>query len=53
MGTTQGNAGAAARLGTPEVGAHLNFPMVPGLHHLPPAERRFRTGPLRLLWNKL
>lgn len=34
-------------------GAGINVPVVPGLHHLLLAERRFRTGPLRLLWNKL
>jgi acetyltransferase-like isoleucine patch superfamily enzyme len=27
--------------------------VVPGLHHLLLAERRFRRGPLRLLWSKL
>jgi len=31
----------------------LRVPVVPGLHHLLLAERRLRTGPLRLLWNKL
>lgn len=34
-------------------GAGLNFPVIPGLHHMLLAERRFRTGPLRLLWNKI
>jgi acetyltransferase-like isoleucine patch superfamily enzyme len=34
-------------------GAGLNFPIVPGVHHLLLAERRFRTGPLRLFWSKL
>ena len=34
-------------------GAGLRFPIVPGVHHLLLAERRFRTGPLRLLWNKI
>lgn len=34
-------------------GAGLDFPVVPGLHHLLLAERRFRTGPLRLLWGKM
>jgi acetyltransferase-like isoleucine patch superfamily enzyme len=33
--------------------AKLNFPVVPGLHHLLLAERRFRRGPLRLLWSKI
>ena len=34
-------------------GARLDIPVVPGLHHLLLAERRFRKGPLRLLWSKL
>jgi acetyltransferase-like isoleucine patch superfamily enzyme len=34
-------------------GAGLTVPVIPGLHHLLLAERRFRTGPLRLLWNKI
>ncbi len=34
-------------------GARIDVPVVPGLHHLLLAERRFRTGPLRLLWNKI
>lgn len=29
------------------------MPVVPGMHHLLLAERRFRRGPLLLLWNKL
>jgi len=33
--------------------ARFEVPVVPGLHHLLLAERRFRTGPLTLLWNKL
>lgn len=36
-----------------KAGSGLNFPVIPGVHHLLLAERRFRTGPLRLLWNKL
>jgi acetyltransferase-like isoleucine patch superfamily enzyme len=36
-----------------KTGARLTVPVVPGLHHLLLAERRFRTGPLRLLWNKI
>jgi acetyltransferase-like isoleucine patch superfamily enzyme len=31
----------------------LSLPVVPGLHHLLLAERRFRKGPLRLLWSKI
>jgi acetyltransferase-like isoleucine patch superfamily enzyme len=34
-------------------GAAVNFPVLPGVHHLLNAERRFRKGPFRLLWNKL
>ena len=34
-------------------GAGLNFPIVPGVHHLQLGERRFRRGPLRFLWSKL
>jgi len=34
-------------------GAGLSAPIVPGLHHLLLAERRFRRGPLRLIWNKI
>jgi acetyltransferase-like isoleucine patch superfamily enzyme len=34
-------------------GAEIGFPVVPGLHHLLLAERRFRRGPLRLFWNKI
>jgi acetyltransferase-like isoleucine patch superfamily enzyme len=34
-------------------GARLNVPIVPGVHHLLLAERRFRRGPLRLLWSKI
>ena len=33
--------------------SRFEVPVIPGLHHLLLAERRFRTGPLRLLWNKL
>lgn len=33
--------------------SRFEIPVIPGLHHLLLAERRFRTGPLRLLWNKL
>jgi len=33
--------------------AAIDLPVVPGLHHLLLAERRFRRGPLVLLWNKL
>jgi acetyltransferase-like isoleucine patch superfamily enzyme len=33
-------------------GAGLNLPVVPGVHDALLAERRFRRGPLRLLWNK-
>lgn len=36
-----------------KAGARLSVPVVPGLHHLLLAERRFRRGPLRLLWNKV
>jgi acetyltransferase-like isoleucine patch superfamily enzyme len=36
-----------------KAGSAVNFPVVPGAHHLLLAERRFRKGPLRLLWNKL
>lgn len=32
--------------------ARLNVPVVPGFHSLLLAERQFRRGPLRLLWNK-
>jgi acetyltransferase-like isoleucine patch superfamily enzyme len=31
----------------------VSFPVIPGAHHLLLGERRFRRGPLRLLWNKL
>jgi acetyltransferase-like isoleucine patch superfamily enzyme len=31
----------------------VNFPVIPGAHHLLLEERRFRRGPLRLLWNKV
>lgn len=34
-------------------GSGMSFPAIPGLHHLLLAERRFRTGPMRLLWNKV
>jgi acetyltransferase-like isoleucine patch superfamily enzyme len=30
----------------------VNIPVIPVLHHLLLAERRFRKGPLRLLWSK-
>ncbi|HJS89956.1 MAG TPA: acyltransferase [Steroidobacteraceae bacterium] len=33
--------------------ARIGFPTVPGLHRLLLAERRFRRGPLHLLWNKV
>jgi len=33
--------------------ARFELPVVPGLHHLLLAERRFRKGPLRLLWSKI
>lgn len=33
--------------------ARIDFPVVPGLHHALLAERRFRKGPLRLLWGKV
>lgn len=33
--------------------ARLDVPVISGLHHLLLAERRFRKGPLRLLWSKL
>jgi acetyltransferase-like isoleucine patch superfamily enzyme len=33
--------------------ATFDFPVIPGLHHMLLAERRFRKGPLRLLWSKL
>jgi acetyltransferase-like isoleucine patch superfamily enzyme len=36
-----------------KTGAQVEIPVIPGLHHLLLAERRFRIGPLRLLWNKL
>jgi acetyltransferase-like isoleucine patch superfamily enzyme len=32
--------------------ARLNIPVIPVFHHLLLAERRFRRGPLRLLWTK-
>lgn len=32
--------------------ARFEIPVIPGLHHLLLAERRFRKGPLRLLWSK-
>lgn len=34
-------------------GARFSVPVVPGIHHLLLSERRFRRGPLRLLWNKV
>jgi acetyltransferase-like isoleucine patch superfamily enzyme len=36
-----------------KAGAAVRFPVVPGLHRLLLAERHFRRGPLRLLWNKV
>jgi acetyltransferase-like isoleucine patch superfamily enzyme len=33
--------------------ATMNAPVIPGLHHMLLAERRFRRGPLRLLWSKI
>lgn len=36
-----------------KAGARIDIPVVPGLHHLLLAERRFRRGPLLLLWNKI
>jgi acetyltransferase-like isoleucine patch superfamily enzyme len=33
--------------------AGFDIPVIPGLHHLLLGERRFRKGPLRLLWSKL
>ncbi len=33
--------------------ATLSVPVIPGVHHLLLAERRFRKGPLRLLWSKI
>jgi acetyltransferase-like isoleucine patch superfamily enzyme len=36
-----------------KAGSTVNVPVVPGVHHLLMAERRFRKGPLRLLWSKL
>jgi acetyltransferase-like isoleucine patch superfamily enzyme len=33
--------------------ARMDFPVVPGLHRLLLAERRFRRGPMRLMWSKL
>ena len=36
-----------------KVAARLDVPVIPGLHHLLLAERRFRRGPLRLLWSKV
>ena len=34
-------------------GARLEVPIIPLLHHGLLAERRFRKGPLRLLWSKI
>jgi len=34
-------------------GARVGFPIIPGVHHLLLAERRFRKGPLRLMWSKV
>ena len=34
-------------------GARLEVPIIPVLHHGLLAERRFRKGPLRLLWSKI
>jgi acetyltransferase-like isoleucine patch superfamily enzyme len=36
-----------------KIGSAVNFPVVPGVHQALMAERRFRKGPLRLLWNKI
>jgi acetyltransferase-like isoleucine patch superfamily enzyme len=33
--------------------ARVNVPVIPGLHHLLLAERRFRRGPLSLFWSKV
>jgi acetyltransferase-like isoleucine patch superfamily enzyme len=33
--------------------ARLDVPVMPGLHHVLLAERRFRKGPLHLLWSKV
>jgi acetyltransferase-like isoleucine patch superfamily enzyme len=33
--------------------ARFNVPVIPAFHHLLLAERQFRRGPLRLLWNKI
>jgi acetyltransferase-like isoleucine patch superfamily enzyme len=33
--------------------AYVDFPVVPGLHHVLLAERRFRKGPLRLFCSKI
>ena len=33
--------------------ARFNVPVIPVFHHLLLAERRFRRGPLRLLWTKI
>jgi acetyltransferase-like isoleucine patch superfamily enzyme len=34
-------------------GSTMQVPRIPGVHHALLAERRFRTGPLRLLWSKI
>jgi acetyltransferase-like isoleucine patch superfamily enzyme len=36
-----------------KTGSKIGFPVIPGVHHLLLSERRFRQGPLRLLWSKL
>jgi acetyltransferase-like isoleucine patch superfamily enzyme len=36
-----------------KTGARVSVPILPGIHHLLLAERRFRKGPLRLLWSKI
>jgi hypothetical protein len=36
-----------------KIGSAVNSPVVPGVHQALMAERRFRKGPLRLLWNKI
>jgi acetyltransferase-like isoleucine patch superfamily enzyme len=33
--------------------ARIDLPVIPGVHHLLLAERRFRKGPLRSLWSKV
>ena len=36
-----------------KAGSAVDVPVVPGVHHLLMAERRFRKGPFRLLWGKV